>query len=43
MFGEIMAALGSDDGREIVLHLDDLRRKGSLTRLEEGEYALAEG
>ena len=43
MFGEIMAALGSDDGREIVLHLDDLRREGSLTRLEEGEYALVEG
>lgn len=43
MFGEIMAALGSDDGREIVLHLDDLRREGVLTRLEEGEYCLREG
>ena len=43
MFGEIVAALGSDDGREIVLHLDELRREGALTRLEEGEYSLAEG
>lgn len=43
MFGEIMAALGSDDGREIVLHLDDLRREGALTRLDEGEYALRDG
>ncbi|MDA1323982.1 MAG: UbiD family decarboxylase [Proteobacteria bacterium] len=43
MFGEIMAALGSDDGREIVLDLDDLRREGALTRLDEGEYALVEG
>ena len=43
MFGEIMAALGSDDGREIVLHLDELRQEGVLTRLEEGQYALSEG
>ena len=43
MFGQIMAALGSDDGREIVLHLDDLRREGVLTRLDEGEYALTDG
>ncbi|MDC0033079.1 UbiD family decarboxylase [Alphaproteobacteria bacterium] len=40
MFGEIMAALGSDDGREIVLHLDELRSEGVITRLEEGEYSL---
>jgi hypothetical protein len=43
MFGEIMAALGSDDGREIVLHLEDLLREGALTRLEKGEYSLTEG
>jgi 2,5-furandicarboxylate decarboxylase 1 len=31
-FREIMDALGSDDGREIVLELDELREKGVLTR-----------
>lgn len=39
-FGALMAALGSDDGREIVRELDELRRQGLLTRLEHGEYAL---
>jgi len=41
MFGELMAALGSDDGRELVLELEALREAGVLTRLAEGEYALA--
>ncbi len=40
MFGELMAALGSDDGREIVLELESLRKAGELTRLEEGQYVL---
>ena len=40
MFGDLVVALGSDDGREIVLQLNDLRTAGLLTRLEEGEYAL---
>jgi len=40
MFGELAAALGSDDGRELVVELDELRRDGVLTRLEEGAYAL---
>jgi 2,5-furandicarboxylate decarboxylase 1 len=31
-FREIMDALGSDDGREIVLELDELRAEGVLTR-----------
>jgi UbiD family decarboxylase len=31
-FREIMDALGSDDGREIVLQLDELREEGVLTR-----------
>jgi 2,5-furandicarboxylate decarboxylase 1 len=31
-FREIMDALGSDDGREIVLELDELREDGVLTR-----------
>jgi hypothetical protein len=39
-FGALMAALGSDDGREIVRELDELRGQGLLTRLERGEYAL---
>jgi hypothetical protein len=40
MFGELMAAIGSDDGRELVIELDELRCAGALTRLEEGQYAL---
>ncbi|MGE5292706.1 MAG: hypothetical protein ACM3ML_37050 [Micromonosporaceae bacterium] len=31
-FREIMDALGSDDGREIVLDLDELREEGVLAR-----------
>ena len=31
-FRELMDALGSDDGREIVLELDELREKGVLAR-----------
>ncbi len=43
MFGELMAAVGSDDGRELVLELDELRRAGALTRLDEGQYVLKGG
>lgn len=39
-FGEIMSAVGSNDGREVALELDQLREKGVLTRLDNGEYAL---
>jgi UbiD family decarboxylase len=39
-FGDIVGALGSVDGREVVLELDELRRQGILTRLSQGEYAL---
>src|SRR6185437_2265893 len=31
-FREIMDALGSDDGREVALELDELREEGALTR-----------
>jgi 2,5-furandicarboxylate decarboxylase 1 len=39
-FAELMAALGSKDGREIALALDALREEGILTRMKEGEWAL---
>jgi hypothetical protein len=38
-----MTALGSDDGREIVLKLDALRKQGRLKReTAEGRYSLAD-
>jgi 2,5-furandicarboxylate decarboxylase 1 len=39
-FGELVAALGSADGREIALALDGLREQDLVTRLENGEWAL---
>jgi 2,5-furandicarboxylate decarboxylase 1 len=39
-FEALMAALGTRDGREVVLALEDLRNEDALTRLKEGEYAL---
>jgi 2,5-furandicarboxylate decarboxylase 1 len=40
-FEELMTAAGSEDGREIVLELEDLRRAGRLTRdPAEGRYRL---
>src|SRR5262245_47806821 len=39
-FGELLAAMGSTDGREIALELDVLRERGVLTRLPNGEWAL---
>ena len=42
-FETLMAALGSDDGREIVLALDELHRQGRLKRdPSEGRYSLVE-
>lgn len=40
-FAELMAALGSKDGREIALALDALRAEGVLGRMKEGQWALA--
>lgn len=40
-FGELMADLGSDDGREIVRTLGALRKSGALARDEDGRYRLA--
>jgi 3-polyprenyl-4-hydroxybenzoate decarboxylase len=42
-FTQIMDAVGSRDGREVALQLDELRREGILVRLEDGEYALGKG
>jgi UbiD family decarboxylase len=42
-FHELMATLGSRDGREIVLALDEIRKQGRLKRLERGEWALTDG
>jgi UbiD family decarboxylase len=39
-FGELMAALGSRDGREIVRQLEELRAAGRLARDDEGRYLL---
>ena len=42
-FEQLMAATGSDDGREIVLALDELRRQGRLKRdPAEGRYSLTQ-
>jgi len=41
-FGQLMASLGSRDGRELALALGELRRRGELGRLPDGEYALNE-
>ncbi len=38
-----MASLGSKDGREIVLALDEMREQGEVTRGENGEWSFEEG
>src|SRR5262245_36699689 len=43
-FEQLMVAVGSEDGREIVLVLEDLRRQGRLTRdPSDGRYSLSGG
>jgi 2,5-furandicarboxylate decarboxylase 1 len=39
-FLQLMAAVGSRDGIDVTLALDELRNEGALTRLPDGEYAL---
>ncbi len=39
-FARLMSALGSRDGREIVLEIETLRGEGVLERNEDGEYYL---
>jgi UbiD family decarboxylase len=41
-FSALMAALGTKDGRDVVIELETIREEGILTRLKEGEYALIE-
>ena len=41
-FGALIESLGSRDGCEVVLALDEIRNEGRLTRHGEGLYALAE-
>jgi hypothetical protein len=40
-FAEIMDAVGSRDGREVALALDELREAGVLSRLDNGEWTVA--
>jgi 2,5-furandicarboxylate decarboxylase 1 len=40
VFSELMASLGSKDGREIAMELDRLRGQGALTRSKDGEWML---
>jgi hypothetical protein len=35
-----MASLGSKDGREIILTLDEMREQGQVTRGQNGEWVL---
>jgi 2,5-furandicarboxylate decarboxylase 1 len=39
-FSALMAALGTKDGRDVVIELEPIREEGILTRLKEGEYTL---
>ena len=39
-FKSIMELVGSEDGREIAVELNELRRTGELSRLSDGQYLL---
>ncbi|MAF47996.1 MAG: UbiD family decarboxylase [Rhodospirillales bacterium] len=41
-FTDVMSALGSRDGREVALALDELRQQGRLMRNGDGQYLLGE-
>ena len=40
-YEQLMAAIGTRDGREVVLELEKIRAEGNLSRLKEGEYCLS--
>ncbi len=40
LVSRLMQALGSKDGREIVLEIEALRDQGLVDRLEDGDYYL---
>ena len=42
-YSAIVEALGSEDGREVAMALDELRQKGKLGRDRDGRYYLTEG
>ena len=39
-YEQLMGAIGTRDGRDVVLALDEIRSEGNLSRLKEGEYCL---
>jgi UbiD family decarboxylase len=41
-FVDIMMAIGTGDGRDVLRAFDDLRKVGRLQRLDDGRYALAD-
>jgi hypothetical protein len=42
-FADVVASLGSDDGREVACALDALRQAGRLGRDGDGRYHLVDG
>ena len=42
-YSAIVESLGSEDGREVAMALDELRQKGKLGRDRDGRYHLAAG
>lgn len=42
-FADLMDAVGSKDGREVALAINDMREEGKLARLEDGQYTFVEG
>jgi len=42
-FAQIMDMLGSKDGREVAMQLDELREEGVLSRLDDGQWTLKAG
>ncbi len=40
VFEQLMAALGTRDGRDVAIQLDELRQSGLIERLDGGAYGL---
>ena len=40
VFEQLMAALGTRDGRDVAIQLDELRQSGLTERLDGGAYGL---
>jgi hypothetical protein len=41
-YADIMAAIGTRDGREVAAQLDEIRREGKLARNANGQYLLGQ-